>query len=231
MTYSVLIYQKILPDNMISYLANRHGADMVITSVHNITELRAELKDPDKHQIVVVDLLSGDDPYKLLEVAKICSPDAPKVVVTYAAEPYEVCEAFRRGADDVIRTPIYIEELGLRIQAVLKRLEGKPVKEPDTYQIGKYYTFDVARSELTYKGPKGEDYAELTAKECELLRLLCERKGKVLTRDKTLGVLWNGEKMQNRTLDVFIKKLRTLLELDESVKIVSLVGIGHKLSF
>jgi len=137
--------------------------------------------------------------------------------------------AFGLGGDDYITKPFRVEELLLRIHALLKRASlkgGQEEKEDQTeFEIGHFvfdYTSQVIRSE-------GHEQ-KLSTKEAELLRLLCLHKNDVLTREEALIKIWHDDNYFNgRSMDVFLSKLRKYLKSDSKVEIVNVHGKGYKL--
>jgi len=137
-------------------------------------------------------------------------------------------EAFGLGGDDYITKPFRVEELLLRIHALLKRASREKLSEeefPDKFDIGKYH-FDYVAQQINYR----EQQQKLSTKEAELLRLLCIKKNDVLTREEALLKIWHDDNYFNgRSMDVFLSKLRKYLRDDPKVEIVNVHGKGYKL--
>jgi DNA-binding response OmpR family regulator len=137
-------------------------------------------------------------------------------------------EAFGLGGDDYITKPFRIEELLLRIQALLKRTAASPAAEEEKrteFQIGKYH-FDFVAQSISINGQQ----QKLSTKEAELLRLLCLKQNEVLTREEALLAIWHDDNYFNgRSMDVFLSKLRKYLKADEKVEIINIHGRGYKL--
>ena len=157
------------------------------------------------------------------------NPDIPIIFATAKGMMEDKTEAFGLGGDDYITKPFRVEELLLRIQALLKRAsrEKSAIEEgqPDTFEIGMYY-FDYVAQQISYKG----EQQKLSTKEAELLRLLCLKKNDVLTREEALLKIWHDDNYFNgRSMDVFLSKLRKYLRDDPKVEIVNVHGKGYKL--
>ena len=148
----------------------------------------------------------------------------PVMMLTAKGTESDTVLALDAGADDYVQKPFRMMELLSRIRALLRRAEryGSPV-EPGEYQTG---GLEVSPSRHLVR-VDGKEIA-LTLKEFELLRLLLENKGIVLSRDKILDKVW-GDTMgrESRTVDVHIRTLRQKLGhvggLIETVR-----GIGYK---
>jgi len=136
-------------------------------------------------------------------------------------------KGFEAGADDYITKPFSMEELLLRMQAILRRTED-PVKnseQENIFTIGQY-VFDFNRQLLTFRGKE----LKLTSKEASLLRLLCTNANQVLERSVALNKIWQDDSYFNaRSMDVYIVKLRKYLKEDPSVELINVHGIGFKL--
>ena len=129
------------------------------------------------------------------------------------------------GADDYITKPFSMEELTLRIEAILRRTSIKRTRDKTNFIIGKY-TFDSMKQVLT--GPGGS--RKLTTKENGLLALLCKYANDILQRDYALSTIWVEEgQFKARSMDVYIAKLRSFLKDDPDVEIINIHGQGYKL--
>ena len=144
----------------------------------------------------------------------------PIILLTAKSSEYDKVMGLENGADDYVAKPFSMMELLARVKALLRRVE----KDENTgLTIGDLFV-DKTRHEVLVKGEK----VTLTLKEFELLCLLMENKGKVLTRDQLLNSIWGYEfDGENRTVDVHIRTLRQKLgacgEYIETVR-----GVGYK---
>ena len=150
----------------------------------------------------------------------------PIIFLTAKSLQEDKIKGFKIGCDDYITKPFSIEELMLRINAVLKRAK-KDVSsnKQQLFEIGDY-SFDSKNRIL--KGRSAE--YKLTSKEAELLRLLCVNIERTLDRNHALKQIWGDESYFNsRSMDVFISKLRKYLKDDSRVEIINIHGKGFKL--
>lgn len=151
----------------------------------------------------------------------------PLIFLTAKSLKEDRIEGFKIGCDDYITKPFSMEELMLRIHAVLKRAKPAAGTEMPTgsFSIGKY-SFDHERQMLQFKG----EQKKLTSREADLLRLLCIHMNNVLERDDALRTLWGSDSFFNgRSMDVFISRLRKYLQRDKNVEILNVHGKGFKL--
>ena len=162
------------------------------------------------------------------EIRKI-NENVPIIFATAKAMMEDKSAAYNLGGDDYITKPFRIEELLLRINALLKRVAVKETAEntpvQTEFQIGDY-TFDYTTQLIHYKGQQ----QKLSTKEAELLQLLCLKKNTVLTREEALLSIWHDDNYFNgRSMDVFLSKLRKYLREDPKVEILNVHGKGYKL--
>ncbi|WP_316810356.1 response regulator transcription factor [Pedobacter heparinus] len=162
------------------------------------------------------------------EIRKI-NQDVPIIFATAKAMMEDKASAYDLGGDDYITKPFRIEELLLRINALLKRVAVKEQVDQGPaqteFQIGDY-TFDYTTQLINHNGLQ----QKLSTKEAELLRLLCLKKNAVLTREEALLSIWHDDNYFNgRSMDVFLSKLRKYLREDPKVEILNVHGKGYKL--
>ncbi len=151
----------------------------------------------------------------------------PIIFLTAKALKEDKLEGFRLGGDDYVTKPFSMEELILRIQAVLKRSTQPEsrAKEAERYALGRY-EFDVKGRVLSVDSRT----QKLTTKEADLLSLLCQYRNVVLPREIALKRIWGDDSYFNsRSMDVYISKLRTYLKDDDRLEILTVHGKGVKL--
>ena len=119
-----------------------------------------------------------------------------------------------------------MEELTLRIEAIMRRVHSKKMTEQTECHIG---TFVYETKKQLLKCPDGE-VKKLTTKESELLLLLYQHANEVLQREFALKTIWVDDNYFNaRSMDVYITKLRKHLKGDPNVEIINVHGKGYKL--
>lgn len=167
------------------------------------------------------------DGFTLAREIRAKDADIPIIFLTAKSMAQDTVAGFEIGADDYITKPFAMEELLMRITAVLKRTRGAvPVEEVTTvYQLGEL-TFDARKQQLS--GPKGE--RSLTTKENDLLKLLCAHRNAILLRPEALLTVWGDDNYFNgRSMDVYIAKLRKYFTDEPTVEIVNVHGKGFRL--
>jgi len=153
--------------------------------------------------------------------------DVPLIFLTARSLVEDRIEGFRIGCDDYVTKPFSMEELLLRIEAVLRRGVDTAASTPlgDNLPLGAYIYDSPART-LTH----GEDRRRLTEREAELLELLYRHRNRTLDRSRALLDLWGDDSYHNgRSMDVFISRLRKYLSADDSIEIRTVHGQGFRL--
>ncbi|MCP4580738.1 MAG: response regulator transcription factor [candidate division Zixibacteria bacterium] len=153
--------------------------------------------------------------------------EIPLIFLTAKSLKEDKIQGFNIGCDDYLTKPFSMEELLLRIRAVLKRSIGSQKKESAVteFEIGSYF-FDCRKQTLENKKNK----YKLTPKETDLLRLLCLNINQTLKRDTALNEIWgNNSYFSGRSMDVFVSKLRKYLHDDRKIEIMSIHGKGIRL--
>ncbi|MFT4779647.1 MAG: DNA-binding response OmpR family regulator [Flavobacteriales bacterium] len=151
----------------------------------------------------------------------------PVLFLTAKSMKEDTLAGFKAGADDYMTKPFSMEELMVRINAILRRSaalpeDGEAVTE---YSVGEYM-FDYNKQRLHREGEE----EKLTTKENELLFLLCKHRNGLLERNYALNAIWGDDNYFNgRSMDVYIAKLRKHLKSDPAVEIINVHGKGFKL--
>lgn len=179
-----------------------------------------------KFDICVLDvMMPKKDGFALAQDIRQQNADMPIIFLTAKTLKEDILEGFKIGADDYITKPFSMEELVMRIEAILRRVKGKKSRENTVYHIGRF-TFDTQKQLLTI----GEKQTKLTTKENELLALLCAHANEILQRDYALKTIWIDDNYFNaRSMDVYITKLRKHLKDDDQIEIINIHGRGYKL--
>lgn len=181
----------------------------------------------EKFDLCLVDvMMPNKDGFTFAAELRLIDQQIPLIFLTAKALKEDKIKGFKVGCDDYITKPFSIEELTLRIEAVLRRAHGQTKSSSlGVYEIGKY-NFDANRQTLVI----GKEQRKLTPRESELLRLLCENSNQTVTREEALNTIWNDDSyFAGRSMDVFVSKLRKYLKGDPSIEILSVHGKGFRL--
>ncbi len=180
--------------------------------------------EKEKPQVLVLDvMMPKKDGFSLAKEIRSKDAKIPIIFLTAKSQPKDVVDGFEHGGNDYLRKPFSIEELIIRIKALLDRVKLKGGS--DNIPIGRY-TFNRTRQTLSF----GDAQMPLTHREAELLFHLSEKRNEILDRSFILKKIWGDDDFFNaRSMDVFITKLRKKLKKDEAVQIVNIRGYGYKL--
>ena len=152
----------------------------------------------------------------------------PIIMVTAKASEIDTVVGLEVGADDYVAKPYRIRELVARMRAVLRRQPAVA----ETTDVGSRLdvgdvSLDTARHEVSVRGIE----VALPLKEFELLAILLDNAGRVLSRDVLIDRVWGHDYVgDTKTLDVHVKRLRAKVEDDPSqpTRIVTIRGLGYK---
>ena len=166
------------------------------------------------------------DGFSLAKRVKAIDPKIPIIFLTARAMKEDKLKGYNIGADDYITKPFDEDELLCRIMAITNRLDFSESSCAKFYQIGDY-EFDYVNLSLNLNG----NIKRLTAREAEILRLLCLSKNNVVRREKILTSIWGiNDYFAGRSLDVFISKLRKYFSGDSKIKIENIPKVGFILN-
>lgn len=178
-------------------------------------------------QLCILDvMLPKMDGFSLAEKIREQDKAIPIIFLTAKSMKEDAIKGFKVGADDYIHKPFSMEELLLRIEAIMRRVgQNETITEQHYFEVGSF-SFDYDTQKLQRNG----ESKKLTSKEADLLKMLCEHKNQTLERSKALKKIWLDDNYFNaRSMDVYITKLRKYLKSDENIQIVNVHGQGFKL--
>ena len=188
-----------------------------------------------KPDVLVADVMMPRlDGFELVRRIRRHDQVTPVIFLTARSAVNDVVHGFEMGANDYLKKPFGMQELIVRIKALLGRVgmatpqvDAAQVHEISRFTIGQYL-LDAVVQRLTHV-PTG-NRVELSYRESEILRRLCLHPSEVVTSRSLLIELWGDDSFfNNKSLHVFITKLRHRLALDPSLRIVNVRGIGYKL--
>jgi two-component system, OmpR family, response regulator len=184
----------------------------------------------EKFQLCLLDvMLPQKDGFTIAAEMRSVDPTIPIVFLTAKNVKEDRLRGFRIGADDYITKPFSIEELHLRIEAILKRTFATPTRADEVHLI-KFgnSTLNTTNQTLNTEGVE----TQLTFRELKLLQLFYQHKNKLLEKDFILKSVWGDDVIiVGRSVDVFVSRLRKLLKDNPSVKFTNVHSVGYRFDF
>lgn len=203
------------------------GEGMEVTLASSVAEAFAALESEElgkKIDFCLLDMTLPDG-----NGMEICTKiretsEMPIIFLTAMDDEIHTVLAFDKGADDYISKPFHIKELIARMKRLIKRTRSAA---SSTCRIGEN-TVDIANAKMFRNG---EEVA-LTEMEYKLLLVFINHAGELLDRDRILNILWDdvGSFVNDNTLTVYIKRLRSKLGDDEGRYIETVRGQGYRLN-
>jgi DNA-binding response OmpR family regulator len=178
-------------------------------------------------ELVILDvMLPGQDGFSLALQIRRLNQHIPIIFLTARSDKQDRIQGFKVGGDDYLTKPFSLEELLLRLEAILKRSYQVPSRADE--QLGCRFGnswLDVGNQRLHI----GESVHELTHKEAKLLELFCRHPNQIILRDSLQKAIWEEEGyFVGRSLDVFVSRLRKLLQDEPSVRITNIHATGYR---
>jgi two-component system phosphate regulon response regulator PhoB len=182
-----------------------------------------ELALRERPDLILLDLMiPGRDGYGVFRELRRDSrtSNTPVIMLTARAQTEDRIQGLEAGADDYLTKPFSPKELMLRVQAILKRVEGPPGNVDLTFGP---FRFDKNALKFYLEN----EPVDLTSTEFKLLLFLCERPGKTQDRNDLLRSVWGySDATFSRTLDTHMKRLRQKLG-PYGTMIETIRGIGY----
>lgn len=177
-------------------------------------------------KLVIIDIMMpGSDGFSAVKKIRLVNKDVPIIMLTAKPLTEDLVKAFDLGCNDFVRKPFAMEELIARIKSFAKVSGNAASAAHNIYQLGSF-SLNASTHELTNDSKR----FQLSYKEVELLKRLCEAKSTVVDRQDLLMELWGSDNVfNNKTMNVYISRLRNYLDSDKSVEILTIRGFGYKL--
>jgi len=178
-----------------------------------------------KPALVILDLgLPDIEGLELITLIRTRVEGVPIVVLSSRGDEAGKVEALDRGADDYVTKPFGMEELLARMRAALRHQLQVHGERP-TFRVGDL-AVDLVRRIVKVRDKE----VKLSPKEYDLLRLLVQHAGKVLTHKFLLGELWNNL-ADTQYLRVYVRQLRQKIEddVEQPKYIITETGVGYRL--
>jgi two-component system OmpR family response regulator len=163
------------------------------------------------------------DGYEVLQRMRDSGITLPVIVLTARMDREDTKRAFELGADDFVRKPFGIEELTLRVQAVLRRFKGQAPS--DSVLRSGEITMDVDRHEVSL----GHTPIDVSPTEFRLLQAFLENPGRVLSKDQLLTQVWGIDNYADPNIvETYVSYLRKKFGSDLALRTVR--GVGYQLA-
>lgn len=165
-------------------------------------------------------------------VKRIREIDGDTIILftTGLTSPKDLKAGYAAGANNYVKKPFLPEELDAHIQSLMKLKQGRrSTNATGTIKLGKYL---LDADHATLKNQEDNTKKMLTAREAKILEILAVNKNEVVRREAILSRFWGVEDKDyfaSRSLDVFIKKIRTAIEDEPGVELKTIRGVGFKL--
>jgi two-component system, OmpR family, response regulator RegX3 len=189
---------------------------------------RFEADEPD---LILLDMMlpkmSGLDVCRQIRA----NSDVPIIMVTAKGEEIDTVVALEVGADDYVTKPYRLRELVARMRAVMRRTPTETRADGASLEGAATESGGIRLEPETRRAFVHGQEVHLRRKEFELLRLLLENSGRVLTRDILIDRVWGSDYVgDTKTLDVHIKRLRSQIEVDpKHPKLITTIrGVGYR---
>ncbi|MDD4504036.1 MAG: response regulator transcription factor [Clostridiaceae bacterium] len=217
---------------LIKYNLEKNGYKVTVADngIDGLNEALSNVPD-----LILLDImlpgLDGLEVCKRLRMEKR-TKKVPIFMLTAKSEELDKVLGLELGADDYITKPFSIKELIARVRAAMRRISDSSTEEPVEKKSSKILKVkDIQIDIEKYEVRKNGEKIALTLKEFELLKMLVENRGKVLTRDFLLDKIWGYEYVgETRTVDVHIRHIRQKISYDEGSDqmIETIRGVGYR---
>ena len=182
-----------------------------------------------KFDLILLDImLPGMDGYEICDRVRTADRDQPIIMLTAKTSDEEIVHGLKLGADDYVAKPFSIQQLILRIEAVLRRSQVGLEQARAISLSG----IEIDTRNLT--GTNGTEEFAFTKREIELLVYLAEHGDRPISREELLVKVWGYAKnldIETRTVDIHIAKIRRKIELDpkDPQNLITVRGAGYRL--
>ncbi len=182
-----------------------------------------------KFGLILLDImLPGMDGYAICDEIRAIDRHQPIIMLTAKTSDEEIIQGLKLGADDYVPKPFSIQQLVLRIEAVLRRSQVGQ-EQARTLNIG-----NISIDTENLSGLNGDEEIAFTKREVEVLSYLAQNSERPVSREELLLKVWGyarGLDIETRTVDIHIAKLRRKIEVDprEPAKLITVRGAGYRL--
>jgi DNA-binding response OmpR family regulator len=220
-TRVLYIEDELFLGKIVSETLHQQGFD--IRLVTDGAKVIGELKSFEPEICVLDIMLPNVDGYSLCKEIRALKPALPVIFLTAKSETEDLVKGFDAGGTDYIRKPFSMEELIARIKNQLYLANTRKPRLSEEICLGKYKLFP-----LRYELVSPSTTYSLSAREMEIVSMLADSTNQVIERRAMLLKIWGDDSFFNsRTLDVYIRKLRSIFAEDPDIQLVTLKGKGY----
>ena len=182
-----------------------------------------------KFDLILLDIMLPElDGYEICDRVRAVDRQQPIIMLTAKTSDEEIIQGLKLGADDYVPKPFSIQELMLRIEAVLRRSQVGQ-EQARMLNIG-----NIQIDTENLSGHDGHDDIAFTKREIEVLAYLAENADRPVSREELLAKVWGyarGLDIETRTVDIHIAKLRRKIETDPKApeNLITVRGAGYRL--
>ena len=182
-----------------------------------------------RFDLILLDImLPGMDGYEICDRVRARDRDQPVIMLTAKTSDEEIVQGLKLGADDYVAKPFSIQQLVLRIEAVLRR-SRVGLEMARLIRIG-----DVEIDTENFSGRNGSEEISFTRREIEVLSYLAQHSDRPVSREELLSKVWGYARdlgLETRTVDIHIAKLRRKIETDnkDPQRLITVRGAGYRL--
>lgn len=196
-------------------------AGFLVFAVANGTEALKQLESTQVEVIITDIMMPVMDGYELLETLRSSRVETPVLIITAKADFEDKKKGFQLGTDDYMTKPVDVNEMVLRVEALLRRAK---INHSHQLNIGQ-----TSLNQETYEVIKQGQAILLPQKEFQLLYKLLSYPNKIFTRQQLMDDIWGLDtNTEERTIDVHIKRLRTRFIENDDFQIITVRGLGYK---
>ncbi len=183
-----------------------------------------------KFDLILLDImLPGMDGYEICDEIRSKDRDQPIIMLTAKTSDEEIIQGLKLGADDYVAKPFSIQQLVLRVEAVLRRSQVG-IDQAKTISLANGVHIDTEN----LSGQNGAEPLTFTKREIEVLVYLAANSGRPVPREELLTKVWGYARnleIETRTVDIHIAKIRRKIEADpkQPASLVTVRGAGYRL--
>ncbi len=180
-----------------------------------------------RYALVILDvMLPGISGFDVCRQLRGVSAELPILMLTARGSEEDVLRGFEAGSDDYVTKPFSVAQLMARVDALLRRAGRRNARSDERFPFGEW---ELDPAALVAR--RGETTVDLTQRELAILALLAREEGRIVSRRMLLQTVWgfaSPDKIETRTVDMHIAKLRKKIEATENSPIETVRGAGYR---